>query len=192
MNMQSQKTHTQKTHTEQKKFNELVHVCGKHLLKGLYKNDFTGIATFSLAMTDYLHYGGTDFTTLLTVHIMQYITERSAVPAKTNMKIVAHVNRKDEVKSSPTENILHYTNSDANTQNAEVHVSFRWLTQKTKKELKKNNPYVVELCWICKLNKPATDFKRCGGCRIASYCSTQCQRMNWPEHRHECATLAKS
>lgn len=147
-----------------KHFKDLVATCGDHLLTGLRTNNFTGIASFSLAMDEYIRNGSSHFTTILTVHIMKHITERTEIPGNDNMKIVAQVHQK----------------------NNDVFVNFRWLTAKMKTDLKKTNPRVVELCWICKLNKPARDFKRCGVCRNASYCSVECQRISWPEHKKEC------
>mmetsp|Transcript_14123 Transcript_14123/g.31532 ORF Transcript_14123/g.31532 Transcript_14123/m.31532 type:complete len:304 (-) Transcript_14123:200-1111(-) len=34
-----------------------------------------------------------------------------------------------------------------------------------------------------------TDTKRCGACRIARYCSKECQIAMWPEHKLECSRL---
>jgi hypothetical protein len=31
---------------------------------------------------------------------------------------------------------------------------------------------------------------RCGGCRVARYCSPACQQADWPRHRHMCRRLA--
>jgi hypothetical protein len=31
---------------------------------------------------------------------------------------------------------------------------------------------------------------RCGGCRVARYCSPACQQAAWPQHRHVCRRLA--
>jgi hypothetical protein len=31
---------------------------------------------------------------------------------------------------------------------------------------------------------------RCGGCRVARYCSPACQQADWPQHRHVCRRLA--
>jgi hypothetical protein len=30
---------------------------------------------------------------------------------------------------------------------------------------------------------------RCGGCRVARYCSPACQQADWPQHRHVCRRL---
>ncbi|KAL0948835.1 hypothetical protein HGRIS_008959 [Hohenbuehelia grisea] len=37
----------------------------------------------------------------------------------------------------------------------------------------------------CKTPKPHT-ISRCGGCRVAGYCSDQCQRLDWKRHRETC------
>ena len=150
--------------TEENHFKQLVTACGQHLFTSLHEKNYTAIASFSLAAQDYLRNGGSQFTTVLTVHIMRYITERTELPSQRCMKIVAQVYQKEQT----------------------VFINFRWLTKKAKAELKSKNPNVVELCWVCKLNKPARDFKRCGNCRDASYCSVECQRKSWPDHRKEC------
>jgi hypothetical protein len=31
---------------------------------------------------------------------------------------------------------------------------------------------------------------RCGGCRVARYCSPACQTVDWQQHRHVCRRLA--
>lgn len=33
------------------------------------------------------------------------------------------------------------------------------------------------------------EFKLCGGCRLAKYCSKKCQRLDRPVHRHQCKPL---
>lgn len=39
-------------------------------------------------------------------------------------------------------------------------------------------------CWKC--NDPAKPTKRCGKCGHAKFCSTECQRALWPEHKLRC------
>jgi hypothetical protein len=34
--------------------------------------------------------------------------------------------------------------------------------------------------------KPKAPLKRCGRCRQAAYCSTACQKENWPKHQQDC------
>ncbi|CAE8583818.1 unnamed protein product [Polarella glacialis] len=42
-------------------------------------------------------------------------------------------------------------------------------------------------CWQCDEVRPCLS---CSGCRVAKYCSTDCQRANWvPEHRRDCPEL---
>lgn len=142
----------------------LIEKCGDHLITSLNAGDFTAIAAFSLTMRDYDNYGAEHFTTMVTVNIMRYVSHLTDKPNEKNMKIVARARQSDD-------NVI---------------IDFRWLTSKMRSELKKSNPAVVEICWICKQNKPSRDFKKCARCRDASYCSVQCQRRSWPEHRKEC------
>jgi len=44
------------------------------------------------------------------------------------------------------------------------------------------------LCSCC--SKPAAKMMRCGRCSCARYCSKDCQRADWEEHKGECADLA--
>jgi SET and MYND domain-containing protein len=39
-------------------------------------------------------------------------------------------------------------------------------------------------CWL-----PASNLSRCAQCRCRRYCSRDCQRADWPQHRAECRTL---
>eukprot|EP00899_Mesostigma_viride_P004310 jgi/Mesvir1/13880/Mv16016-RA.1 len=47
----------------------------------------------------------------------------------------------------------------------------------------------VRPCWGCEAKMPS--LRRCGGCRLAGYCSRECQKKHWKEgHREACAKLA--
>jgi len=48
------------------------------------------------------------------------------------------------------------------------------------------------VCATCALKTPAGGGKLrwCVGCRFARYCSTDCQKKNWPVHRLVCKVLA--
>lgn len=40
-------------------------------------------------------------------------------------------------------------------------------------------------CFAC--NKEGTDLKRCGKCKLATYCSIACQKADWlPSHKANC------
>ena len=35
--------------------------------------------------------------------------------------------------------------------------------------------------------KTGVELKRCAGCKVAWYCSKECQNAAWPEHKKTCA-----
>ncbi|KAL7425619.1 hypothetical protein ACHAXM_000092 [Skeletonema potamos] len=47
--------------------------------------------------------------------------------------------------------------------------------------------HAVPLCGGCK--KPVDDMKRCSRCKIASYCSRDCQAKDWKRHKRVCQAL---
>ncbi len=49
---------------------------------------------------------------------------------------------------------------------------------------------VASTCDYCHVITRATTWKRCGGCRSVSYCSAQCQRLDWPSHKQACRPSA--
>jgi len=43
-------------------------------------------------------------------------------------------------------------------------------------------------CWNCtKRDETLKGFKKCSRCKEARYCSRECQKENWPEHKKSCA-----
>ena len=40
-------------------------------------------------------------------------------------------------------------------------------------------------------NKTKSSLKCCGKCRSISYCSVECQRLHWPQHKHACSAVRK-
>ncbi|KAF9207771.1 hypothetical protein BGZ49_010593 [Haplosporangium sp. Z 27] len=45
-------------------------------------------------------------------------------------------------------------------------------------------------CYRC--SKEQTDLKRCSKCRVATYCSRECQKEGWKAHKKQCASLASN
>lgn len=56
-------------------------------------------------------------------------------------------------------------------------------------KVKKNKAVKSEnVCWNCgKFGK-----KKCGNCRVAKYCSKECQRVHWKEHKPICRKVTKT
>ena len=48
----------------------------------------------------------------------------------------------------------------------------------------------LNYCSYC--SKKGSNLKRCGRCKAISYCSMECQRTDWPNHKLECANFAMS
>lgn len=44
---------------------------------------------------------------------------------------------------------------------------------------------------VCKMCLKTKDIRRCSRCQTAYYCSTECQRADWPSHRQECHQRSK-
>ena len=51
--------------------------------------------------------------------------------------------------------------------------------------------YYSTACHVCKCIDTFADrrLKRCGGCKMVSYCSTQHQKIHWPIHRNICKCI---
>ena len=51
-------------------------------------------------------------------------------------------------------------------------------------------------CSYCKTQPESTDkndaFQKCSKCRVAYYCSRDCQAADWPEHKFLCPTLEQA
>lgn len=47
-----------------------------------------------------------------------------------------------------------------------------------------NKVFLSKTCCVCK--KVGKDFKKCSRCRSYEYCSLECQKIHWVEHKKEC------
>lgn len=50
----------------------------------------------------------------------------------------------------------------------------------------KNLPRTTRECCYC--SKVRYKYKKCGQCRLAFYCSPDCQTRHWPKHKETCGT----
>lgn len=46
------------------------------------------------------------------------------------------------------------------------------------------------VCLYCAAREATAKFKKCAGCKIAIYCSVQCQKRHWGVHRWQCTVAA--
>ena len=42
----------------------------------------------------------------------------------------------------------------------------------------------TKACWAC--GKAGVETKKCSGCEVARYCSRECSKRDWKEHRKTC------
>ncbi|KAJ7633659.1 hypothetical protein DFH06DRAFT_1479568 [Mycena polygramma] len=45
---------------------------------------------------------------------------------------------------------------------------------------------MVYACYSCHAIKDRDSFKRCGSCLLVRYCSSECQKKHWPDHKKFC------
>lgn len=50
----------------------------------------------------------------------------------------------------------------------------------------KNLPLTTRECFHC--SAPGFKYKKCGKCRLAFYCSPDCQTKHWAQHKETCGT----
>ena len=58
-------------------------------------------------------------------------------------------------------------------------------------EIRKEEEYMADrhACENCKTIFRIKELKKCSKCKVARYCSRECQVENWKEHRRMCAML---
>ncbi|KAJ7141730.1 hypothetical protein C8R43DRAFT_1131347 [Mycena crocata] len=53
-------------------------------------------------------------------------------------------------------------------------------------QCKEEKAMVVNGCSLCHARGAQTTLKQCGRCRLVWYCSTACQKKDWPDHKKFC------
>ncbi len=48
---------------------------------------------------------------------------------------------------------------------------------------------MVTACHVCRKVPTSGVIKRCGGCKVASYCSRECQQADWEKHKPLCTPI---
>ena len=52
-----------------------------------------------------------------------------------------------------------------------------------------SDPIMQYVCGNPACQKITPDARKCGGCRLESYCSAECQKAHWPVHKQKCLPL---
>ena len=47
-----------------------------------------------------------------------------------------------------------------------------------------------DICTTCGLSPPEVTLQKCSLCKLSKYCSKQCQKINWREHKFACSIVA--
>jgi hypothetical protein len=68
---------------------------------------------------------------------------------------------------------------------AAAHHDECWVQQRLREEKREKRAKKVQ-CDTCQRNFPFTKMKKCSRCRKATYCSVDCQRLDWQRHRDVC------
>ena len=55
----------------------------------------------------------------------------------------------------------------------------------------KKTHIAIRCCVGCLTTAQKKPLKQCSGCHLIKYCSTECQRKNWPNHKKTCARIKK-
>ena len=47
-----------------------------------------------------------------------------------------------------------------------------------------------DICASCNMGPPEVTLRKCSQCKLSKYCSLQCQKDNWKEHKFACSIVA--
>ena len=61
------------------------------------------------------------------------------------------------------------------------------MAKKLRREFGQQGEKVEVLCNTCHVSKPS--MQRCARCNTIYYCSKECQRQDWKEHKQECVPM---
>ena len=147
--------------------------CGDNLYAA-YKagKQETAVSTFKMLLTDLIKCGNTTDTTANDFGDIVYTYILSRLP--------------DSVAKGMNQTILvGYQSFENKTdiQLSHAEFTFQFYIKKRDKELKKIS---LQMCHGCDIQKTSSEFKKCSNCKMAYYCSSECQKKDWKEHKPQC------
>jgi hypothetical protein len=146
--------------------------CGDNLYEAYKagKKEY-GVSSFKVLIKDLIKCGdltttANDFGDIVYVNISNKLSESAA--KRMNERILVGY----ESFENKTDIQLSYTE-----------FTFKFYVNKRDKELKKD---ALQECTCCNELKVATEFKKCSNCKVAYYCSAECQKKHWKQHKSYC------
>ena len=64
-----------------------------------------------------------------------------------------------------------------------IQFEFKFYVKQRDKEIKQK---IQTFCGGCNVLKHCTELSKCGNCNCAYYCSAECQKNHWKEHKAQC------
>lgn len=90
------------------------------------------------------------------------------------------------------DNVITFKRDELSEKDRSWSVNISWKGKneraKTKKELLGHEHFI---CNTCKEILPSNQLRKCSGCRMAYYCSLECQKKDWKDHRKDCINSKK-
>ena len=103
-------------------------------------------------------------------------------------KLTSHVGNSDSEHSEKFKQVSSAQNSSKQSENPSSRSSIKAPPEHDGSKTETTN-YEIPKCSNC--GKMASSLKHCSKCRNVLYCSVECQRLHWPQHKSICTAVKK-